>query len=97
MMLFVARRSLLVFQPFSGVRCTTMPGPYRSSALVRHVADDEAVVLAVQLLEELPIELWNGARLVKRLAPRENRKAITYECMRVEVTRARQLRAQNSA
>jgi hypothetical protein len=35
--------------------------------------------LAVQLLEELPIELWSGARLMKRLALRENRKAITYE------------------
>ena len=42
--------------------------------------DDDAIVWAEQLLEDQPIELWTGARLVKRLAPPPGKgKAISHE------------------
>ena len=41
--------------------------------------DENAVIWAEQLLEDQPIELWSGPRLVKRLSPRENRGAISQE------------------
>jgi hypothetical protein len=41
--------------------------------------DESAIAWAEQLLEDRPIELWSGARLVKRLSPRDNRKAISHE------------------
>jgi hypothetical protein len=40
--------------------------------------DGDAIVWAKQFLGDLPIELWSGERLVKRVPPR-HRNAITYE------------------
>lgn len=41
--------------------------------------DDNAIVWAEQLLEDQPIELWTGARLVKRLTAPGKGKAISHE------------------
>jgi hypothetical protein len=41
--------------------------------------DENAIVWAEQLLEDQPIELWTGPRMVKRLSPRDKREAISHE------------------
>lgn len=41
--------------------------------------DDNAIVRAKQFLEDRPLELWTGARLVKRLYPRDKREATSHE------------------
>jgi hypothetical protein len=37
--------------------------------------DDDAIVWAKQLVDEAPVELWNGARFVTRLEPRSSTKS----------------------
>lgn len=36
-------------------------------------SDDDAIVWAKQSLDEAPVELWSGARLVARLEPQANK------------------------
>lgn len=40
--------------------------------------DEHAIEWAKQLMEGGPVELWSGARMVKRLSPTDDRQAITY-------------------
>jgi hypothetical protein len=47
----------------------------KSGELSRHRSfvcdnDDDAIVWAKQLVDDAPVELWNGARFVARLEPR---------------------------
>jgi hypothetical protein len=47
----------------------------KSGQLSRHRSfvcdnDDDAIVWAKQLVDDAPVELWNGARFVARLEPR---------------------------
>jgi hypothetical protein len=41
--------------------------------------DDDAIVWAQQLFADLPIELWCGARLVKKISPDSNQQPISHE------------------
>jgi hypothetical protein len=41
--------------------------------------DEQAIVRTIQLLQDQPIELWSGARLVKRLFPRDKGEASSHE------------------
>jgi hypothetical protein len=41
--------------------------------------DGDAVIWAKHLLDDLPIELWNGQRLVDRVHPRNKPAVVTYE------------------
>jgi hypothetical protein len=41
--------------------------------------DEHAVEWAKQLMAGRAVELWSGAQLVKRLAPPDDRRAITCE------------------
>jgi hypothetical protein len=41
--------------------------------------DENAIVWAKQMMREQSVELWCGARLVKRLPSSDNRQAVTHE------------------
>jgi len=41
--------------------------------------DEDAIVWAEQLLKDQPIELWSGARMVKRLPVPDDRQATSHE------------------
>jgi hypothetical protein len=56
----------------------TLDGP--SSA--RHFAcdnDGDAIVWAEQQLDQRPLELWSGKRLVRRLSPNNPNRAVTLK------------------
>jgi hypothetical protein len=48
----------------------------------RHFAchnDSEAIILAEQQLDQYPVELWAGKRLVRRLSPNSPNRAVTLK------------------
>lgn len=41
--------------------------------------DENAIVWTKQMLGQQPAELWSGTRLVERLSPPDERKAVSHE------------------
>jgi hypothetical protein len=64
----------------SDYRIVTLASDGPSSA--RHFAcdnDGDAIVWAEQQLDQCPLELWSGKRLVRRLSPSNPNRAVTLK------------------